>query len=459
MDDTDGRPGHHKTGVMQDTSSASSNLKQNSNENLGPGKSHQRGRRHRNHSQPVNQNNETIETTDPNQLWVTLVDKYCSYWTNPLECERASVTLERYLNDVEEPIHIQSSAESPVSPDRPLCRDTTARGVKISSSGADQKSTKQRLKIQKQTKSNDEPPASKVQGISDTEPNSKTSHQQQRKLVTCRELFSDHLILEPEPIPISLEQLIAECKGLVMVDTNCIDVGDKKASLIKPNSGAELVRIGEHRAASQARLSATTIKSCYDLLAAHSFTICLPAAWSSELMMEEFRKPMTPQLAISLTQAAVRGFTKQDLNSKSLNLEYPEHQSVIASSVSAQTASMRYITPSSWLREHRTINDQSADDAHKQCHDGTTTQSPYQYEVPHSPIIKQIKTLGEIRRWAAIKKSSLTDKLGAQKTALFKGLAFTDREETHAFEWSLVQLDAVGKLVIVERGKSSAKND
>jgi hypothetical protein len=189
MDDTDGRPGHHKTGAKQDPSSASSGLKQNSNTSHGLERSHQRDRRHRNHDHPANQNSETIETTDPTQLWGTLVDKYWSYWTDPLACERASVTLERYLNDVEEPFHIQSSAKSPGSPDRTLCRDTAARGVNISSSGAYQKSTKQRLKGQRQTKSNDETPASKLLGNSDTQPNSNTSHQYQRKPITCQEQF------------------------------------------------------------------------------------------------------------------------------------------------------------------------------------------------------------------------------------------------------------------------------
>ena len=54
---------------------------------------------------------------------------------------------------------------------------------------------------------------------------------------------------------------------------------------------------------------------------------------------------------------------------------------------------------------------------------------------------------------------SLSDILRAQTTALCKGLALTDREGTHASEWSLVRLDAIRKLVSVERGKRSAKDD
>jgi hypothetical protein len=363
MDDTDGRPGHHKTGVMQDTSSASSSLKQNSNENLGPGKSHQRGRRHRNHSQPANQNNETIETTDPNHLWGTLVDKYCSYWTNPLACERASVTLERYLNDVEEPFHIQSSAESPGSPDRTLCRDTAAIGVKIRTSGADQKSTKQRLKGQRQTESNDESPASKVLGNSDTEPNSKTSHQHQRKSISCQELFSDQLILKPEAIPISLEQLVAEVKGiyagLVMVEAECLEFDNEQASLGKANSGAELVRIvREHRAAAQARLSATMIELCSHLFSAGTY---LSAACFYKLLIEEPKTSTISHIEVRLAQAAVRGFTKQDFRSKGLQLDYSEYQFVMASSAIAQMASGCDIAPSSWFRKLRTIKDQWAD--------------------------------------------------------------------------------------------------
>ncbi|PMD18313.1 hypothetical protein NA56DRAFT_706920 [Hyaloscypha hepaticicola] len=384
MDDTDGRPGHHKTGVKQDTNSASSGLKQNSNENHGFEPSHQRGRRHRNHSHPANQNSETIKTTDPKQLCGTLVDKYRSYWTNPLACERASVTLERYLNDVEEPFNIHSSAESPGSPDGALCRDTAAKVVKISTSGADHKSTKQRLKDQRQTKSNDKPCASEVLGNSDTEPNSNTSHQHQRKPVTCQAQFCDYLILEqgPMPIPISMEQIVAEVRlwtprnmlfktYAVDYKQNVVDVykdfiefsiekpdqsraldimfcpwaseitpeSDRVAMAVssedtypQPNGGVELLTIAEHRAALQARLSETTIKLCSYLLAAHSTEIYLSAACAFELLMEEFQKPMTPQLAIRLAQAAVRRFTKQDFNSKGLNLDHPEHQSVIASS-------------------------------------------------------------------------------------------------------------------------------
>jgi hypothetical protein len=137
MDDNDSHPNRNRTGIHLGASSASSRQKKNPNEHRGRGASHQKGGSHK-HQKSLGGQGHEAETNDQGQRQRTLRSDRGRNVTSGSGQAAASVALERYLNDVDEPILIRLGSEI-YGPSKASPRQTViAKGVNIGSHCANQ---------------------------------------------------------------------------------------------------------------------------------------------------------------------------------------------------------------------------------------------------------------------------------------------------------------------------------
>ena len=140
MDDTDNRPFRRRAEIQQAASSTSSSQKKAPKEYRGDGAFYQRGQTCRPPLSPVDwdSNIDEIGSKVTDHFWKTLVADRGTIGVRAQWYSRASVALERYLNDAEEPFQIQSSPVSFEPLQRKMPRDALAKGIKINSPFVDQ---------------------------------------------------------------------------------------------------------------------------------------------------------------------------------------------------------------------------------------------------------------------------------------------------------------------------------
>jgi len=110
MDDNDNRPSGRKTGGQEQSKRARSSQTKSATQQKGRGASTQRGRRHRQQMAPADSDDrvDSDMTSSPDEICGTLVAEQLSKEKSSQGFKTASVALDRYLNDIEEPFQTQA---------------------------------------------------------------------------------------------------------------------------------------------------------------------------------------------------------------------------------------------------------------------------------------------------------------------------------------------------------------